>query len=168
MKSRLVVITLALVAMFLMNIGEISADELRNMEVIIITGNKLSQYMMDATPVDEIFVYAYDASTVTWHQIPWQIDELDDNKVGYYFGTKNGIFEGNEELLFIAQDAGDYASPSDWIDDKDSRNYARYEYRVYDELDPAYIRYVYIYRSSTLQIDPNLPSYMAYDDSPSG
>ena len=168
MRSKFVTKIFALLIIFFMNATFVSSDELRNMEVINLRGNKLPQFVNDGVSVDEIFVYAYDASSDSWNQITHQIDELDANRVGYYFGTKNGIFESNEELLFLARDAGDRAPGLKWIDDSDSRNYSRYEFRVYDDENPDYDKYVYVYRSQTLEVDPNLPVYVQYDDSPSG
>ncbi len=168
MRSRLNIVIGSFIILLLVNAAAINADVLRNMEVVITNGNKLPNFINNATPVHDIFVYAYDADSDSWHQIPWQIDELNENRVGYYFGDKNGIYESNEELLFIAQDAGDLAPSASWIDDEDSKNYPRYEFMVYDDLDQTYVNYVYVYRSATLQPDPTLPSYMSYTVSKSG
>jgi hypothetical protein len=71
----------------------------------IISGSLLSN--LTGCPLDEIFVYAYHDTTPI--QIPFQIDERDTD--GMYVGVEDGRLDDNDELVFMAIDAGG------WVDD---------------------------------------------------
>ena len=133
-------------------------DELRDMETITIYGRKINQLVN--TPVDSINVYAFSAHNVSWHKITWQIDERDSD--GGYYGTKNYIFDENEEILIMAKDAGDRAEQYFWIENEDSKNNIRYEIEISDPLDSSEKKYFYIYKSSTFERDSSLPQYIVY------
>jgi hypothetical protein len=67
---------------------------------VVITGGLLANLI--GSPVDEIFVYAYQGTTAT--QIPFQIDER--NGEGMYVPVEDGQLDDNDELVFMAMDGG--------------------------------------------------------------
>jgi len=140
-------------------------DDFRQHEFVLFNGQSIDQFI--SLPVDHIFVYRYQESDNSWHQVPFQIDERDDNK-DYFEESYNGIVDLADELLFIAGDGGDYAPPSSWIDDADSKQYIRYEIALNDPADPTNKKYVYLYISSLLTHDPNLPNYIEYVEPTTG
>ena len=133
-------------------------DNLRDYETIIVRGTDLASF--NSVPISELFVFVYDSEQEAWKQITTQIDELDGS--WDYFITPNGTLDTNDELLFLARDAGDQAQKYQWISDEDSKLYPRVELQIADPLRPGSIRYVYVYRSQTLQRDPNLTDYLRY------
>ncbi len=134
-------------------------NDLRNHETMIFNGQSMSEYL--SVPVDQIFLYSYRESDNSWHQITFQIDELDGNE-GYFNSNYNGIVDANDEFLFMASDAGDYAPSTSWVDDADSRQYIRYQIQIVNPDNFLASKYVYLYRSSVLTPDPALPSYIHY------
>jgi len=134
--------------------------DLRDNETIIIQGNDLPPFL--SQPIEELFVYSYDASQDQWRQITMQIDELDGS--WDYFITPNGTLDGNDEILFLARDAGDQAREFQWIPDENSRLFERIELVIIDPLQPDDQRYIYVYRSQTLAHDPDLPQYIHFID----
>jgi hypothetical protein len=139
-------------------------DDFRDHEVILLTGQSMGQFV--GLPIDQIFFYSYREKDNAWHQITFQIDQLDGN-AGYFNGNNyNNIIDEIDEFLFMANEAGDYASLSSWINDDDSKQYVRNEIEIINPNDPLTKRYVYIYRSSMLSLDPGLPNYyVKYIDS---
>ena len=140
-------------------------DDFRNHEAILFTGQSIGQFI--SVPIDQIFLYSYREQDNSWHQIAYQIDELDGDK-GYFNDSYNAIVDTIDEFLFMASDVGDYAPPSSWIDDVDSRQYVRNEIEIVNPDDPLNKRYVYVYRSSILTHDPYLPYYIKYIEPISG
>ena len=117
---------------------------------VIIRGENLSDFA--GVSIDDLFLFAFDATNQTWEMIPSQIDEKDANGnfvLGDSVDQVAGL-DGNDELVFMACDVGDEANV--WIDDQDSRNFPRQAIRVTDSLDPSNITtgWVYLYRSGTL------------------
>jgi hypothetical protein len=72
---------------------------------VVITGGLLSDLTGD--PLHDIFVYAYRGTALA--QIPFQIDERDGS--GTYVPVEDGHLDDNDELVFMAMDAGG------WVDD---------------------------------------------------
>jgi hypothetical protein len=136
----------------------------REYETVIIPGQRIVE-LLDS-PVDEIFVFTYNGKKNEWSQITVQIDEKDESTD--YFITPNNLLNPNDEILFMAKDAGDKALPFQWIDDDNSLLFSRYEIEVRDPLEMGIKKYVYIYRSTTWLNDPQLPVYMNYVPSVSG
>ena len=114
---------------------------------------------LTGAPINEVYVYAYDANQNNWRPIPFQIDEK-DNTTDYWLANPNGIFDGNDELVFMAKDMGDQAPDgSFWIDDPISQD-TRLEIIVTDTLDNNKA-YAYIYRTTNpLPLAPE--SYVEY------
>ncbi|MFQ5652427.1 MAG: FlgD immunoglobulin-like domain containing protein [bacterium] len=122
---------------------------------------------------NELYLYAYREVEQQWQQIPFQFDERDAS--GDYFAPdatlSNGMaavagLDSNDELVFLLQDGGQRNMIS-WISDLDSRNFVRYEVGLMDPLTDAMV-YVYLYRSTTLTLDPALTDYVAYFPSTTG
>ncbi|GAB4577990.1 MAG: hypothetical protein Fur0022_07220 [Anaerolineales bacterium] len=69
---------------------------------VIATGEQMPVLLGEAT--DDIFVYAYTGGTPA--QIPFQIDERNAN--GMYVPNGDGLLGETDELIFMANDAGEY------------------------------------------------------------
>lgn len=134
-------------------------DDLRNHETIIFTGQYISQYL--SVPVDQIFLYSYREQDNSWRQITSQIDELDGD-AGYFNSNYNGTVDNVDEFVFMARDAGDYAPATSWIDDADSKQYIRYQIEIVNPDDPTTKKYIYLFRSTVLTDEPDLPVYIEY------
>ncbi len=128
----------------------------RNHEVMLFTGNSIPRFI--PAPISHIFVFAYNELDNSWRELTVQIDELDGN-AGYFGTNYNALVDTVDEFLFLAGEAGDRAPETSWISDEDSRQYIRYEFEINNPDDPAIKKYVYVYRSSALAHDPNLPVY---------
>lgn len=132
----------------------------RDLEPIVIMGSAFPEFQ--GAPISNLFAYAYRASTQSWEQIPFQIDERDAN--GSYFnpnGDETIGLDGNDEFMFMAKDAGD-RNVFSWINDVVSGAFVRYEIEITDPLNPSKIAWVYLYRSNTLRLDPGLTDYVDY------
>jgi len=136
-----------------------SWDEFRNKEAVVINGGYIPAFQ--TVPVSQIFLYSFSKADQQWRQITFQIDQLDGDE-GYFAADYNDVIDGVDEIVFMAGDAGDTARAYQWIDDSDSRRYARYQIQVANPDDSQNFKYVYVYRSTTLVPDPNLPVYMQY------
>jgi hypothetical protein len=118
----------------------------RNYEPVIIQGNTVSEFL--TVPYHDLFVYRFISSTNTWEQIPFQFDDVGADEA--YFSETDGTLDGNDELVFMAHDAGDQAGIGNWVDDADSKQYRRYELKISDPTDAERSAWVYLYRSATL------------------
>lgn len=139
----------------------------RNLEPVVISGNVFPEFVGAAVSAgaNELFLYAYRADSKLWEQIPFQFDEK--NSADKYFNPNVDEIAGlddNDELVFMAKDAGDRGLSS-WIDDAESRGFVRYEIKITDPLDPNKAAWVYLYRSRTLSFSPNLTDYVQYFES---
>ncbi len=67
---------------------------------VVISGGLLSD--LTGSPLDEIFVYAYQDTTLT--QIPFQIDERETG--GMYVAVEDSQLDDDDELVFMATDSG--------------------------------------------------------------
>ncbi len=134
----------------------------RNFEPVIISGEVFPEFVGAAvTPDEELFLFAYRSGANLWEPIPFQFDEK--NSAGKYFNPNIDEVAGlddNDELVFMAKDAGDRNTFS-WIDDLDSRGFVRYEIKLIDPLSGK-TAWVYLYRSRTLSLSPNLADYIQY------
>lgn len=135
----------------------------RDLEPVVVMGASLPQFLGAAILPEgnELFLYAYRAEQQMWEQIPFQFDERDE--AGSYFnpnGDETVGLDDNDELVFMVRDAGDRNMTS-WIDDSNSRNFVRFEIEIADPLSED-VAYVYLYRSNTLRLDPNLTDYIEY------
>ncbi len=118
----------------------------RDIEAITMTADQFP--IFNGVPFDQLFLYAFDKSTNSWTQIPFQFDDVDDQE--HYFAETDQILDDYDELTFMARDAGDSSTVAGWITDISSQGYNRYEIKITDSIDPSRSAWVYLYRSSTL------------------
>ena len=139
----------------------------RTLEPVIVRGSDLQAFTKVGVGANdnELFLYAYRADAGLWEQIPFQIDERDASG-DYFKPDETPGLDDNDELVFAARDGGDQNAIS-WLDDIDSQNYVRLELKVQDPITEQ-CTYAYLYRSMTLQIDPNLTDYVKYFPSTTG
>lgn len=117
----------------------------RQRDPVVVQGSSLATFA--GAPLDELFAYAYNSGT--WQQTPFQFDEVEP--IGNtYVVTEDGHLDANDELAFMALDAGEQAPAGAWIADNLSTGYLRYELRVVDPLHPNEQAWIYLYRSPTL------------------
>lgn len=115
----------------------------RDLEPVVVAGQQMPSFA--GVPLDQLFVYAYSGGT--WHQIPWQFDEVQNSTI---VSSEDGLLDADDQLVFMVADTGDQASQEAWIADENSRQYPRYEVVVTDPLDPSKRGWVYVYHSATL------------------
>jgi hypothetical protein len=91
-------------------------------------------------------LYAYRGGD--WQAVPFQIDEV--SLTGTFVISDNGLLDANDELVFMAGDAGDQVSAAIWPADSQARLNSRYAITVSDPLSASQQAWVYLYRSTTL------------------
>ncbi len=111
---------------------------------VVITGTRLPAF--SGVPLNELKLYASHGGG--WAAIPFQIDEV--NISGTYVISDDGLLDGNDELVFMAGDAGDSISAADWPADTPARLNPRYVITVTDPLSASHQAWAYLYRSATL------------------
>jgi hypothetical protein len=111
-------------------------------EPAIVLGSDLGDFI--GTSVDEIWVYAFVGGD--WDQIPFQLDERNDTTDSYFVDAVDGILDSNDEIVFMPDDAGDFAPETSWVLNTKSQ---RYEVVVTDPIDVS-SKYAYIYSSSSI------------------
>ncbi|MEE9150428.1 MAG: hypothetical protein V3U20_01175, partial [Thermoplasmata archaeon] len=136
-------------------LGTIGWNTLGRMdEAIVITANQVPDLI--GTPVNstdvfsfdnDILVYAWDGSTGTWKQIPFQVDERNSTTGSYGVNNSDGVLDGNDEIVFMSQDAGDQASSNEWVV---SCGAPRYEVEITDP-DTGDSAWAYIYKSFSIE-----------------
>lgn len=156
MKKRSCLIIILLIGWLSQGVLGGDWSEHRKHEVMLFTGNSIPRFI--PAPINHIFVFAYRELDNSWRELTVQIDELDGN-AGYFGTNYNALVDTVDEFLFLAGEAGDRAPATSWINDEDSRKYIRYEFEINNPDNPDIKKYVYVYRSSTLAHDPNLPIY---------
>lgn len=132
----------------------------RDFEPVVLKGDAFSG--LSEVAIADLFLYAYDANQ-GWRQIPFQFDEIGvhaDTSFSYFF-KDDGLFDADDELVFLYGDAGADAG-ANWLDDLSSQNYARHAIAVSDPIGIEPTKWAYLYRSETLSIDMNVPGYMAH------
>ncbi|HEX9653894.1 MAG TPA: hypothetical protein VGA99_09290, partial [bacterium] len=118
----------------------------RNLEPVIISGGVFPDFVGAAISpsANELFLYAWRTEIKAWEQIPFQFDEK--NSAGKYFNPNVDEVSGlddNDELAFMAKDAGDRGLGT-WLEDGTSRTFVRYEIKIVDPLDPQKTGWVYL------------------------
>lgn len=130
----------------------------RDLDPVVVSGNLILG--LTGVPVNEVYVYRFDNRERDWCPIPFQIDEK-DNTTNYWLPNPNGVFDGNDELVFMAKDVGEQApDASYWIDDADSKQYERLEIAIVDTVTKQ-TGYVYVFRSPN-RLPLSSVSYMMY------
>ncbi len=139
----------------------------RAYEYIDIAPFNLADFSNDIAPVAQLFLYAYGSGA--WQQVPFQIDERGMEKSGndtiavnsLFPNTKDGLLDDSDQIMFMARDLGERAPANNWLNNSSARGFVRYEIRYTDPLTQR-TGYVYLYRSNSLTIDPQLPTYVKY------
>lgn len=115
----------------------------REEEPVVLEGADMPGFI--GVPIDELHAYALNGPN--WEPVPFQIDEV--NLTGTYTLNEDGIFDANDELVFMGGDTGSEAADNNWVDDPEANSYPRQPLKVTDPLN-GQIGWVYIYRSTTL------------------
>jgi len=137
----------------------------RQYEPVVLIGKEFPNFSNNATALAQLFLYKYSAGT--WTQIPFQLDEVEpdpsptDSTRTTYFGAGDGKLDDLDELAFMARDAGDKAATNVWVNDISSLTSARSEIELTDPLTNSK-GYVYLYRSTTLSVNPAAKDYVTY------
>jgi hypothetical protein len=142
----------------------------RDLDPIIKAGDSFP--LLDGAPINELFVFVYRVATDTWEPIPFQFDEQGTMEVdgqletGFFF-PDDGLLDADDELVFMAVDAGDRAA-TNWLDNPESQTNPRYEIEIIDPLDQSKKAWAYLYRSNTLTAAQSVTDYVNYIPGPSG
>jgi hypothetical protein len=129
----------------------------RASEPVILRGSTIP--LAVSVPVDRLAVYAYRGGT--WQIIPFQVDEV--NGDGDVVATEDGVFDPNDEIVFMAQDLGEPAG-GDWPDETgqvDARSWQQIE--VTDPLNTSAKGYAYVVQPNG-QPAPSPTSYVSFDE----
>ncbi|HKZ87008.1 MAG TPA: hypothetical protein VJ793_25565 [Anaerolineae bacterium] len=129
----------------------------RPQDPVVVKGANFSAF--SGTLLDDLVLHAYRSGN--WTAIPFQIDEV--NITGTYVISDGGLLDPNDELVFMAGDAGDSVSTAIWPADTQSRLYSRYAITVTDPLSVGGQAWVYLYRSTTLT--PSSARYITWTES---
>ncbi len=128
----------------------------RTEEAVVVPGDQVSDLFgtsVNNTDVfsqdNDILVYAWNGSTETWKQIPFQVDERNPDNGSWTVNNTNGVMDGYDEIVFMSGDASDRASENEWVVGCDA---PRYEVEIID-LDTGNSAWAYIYKSSRIEAD---------------
>ncbi len=113
---------------------------------------------LQGSAVDLIRLYSYNIDLDQWLSVPFQIDEKDGG--WSYFKACNGILDGNDEIVFMAADAGDKARSDQWPQAMLYQGAQRWAVELKDNLETE-TAWLYLYVSSTLPLSGE--SYISYD-----
>ena len=116
----------------------------RKREVIKVTADKLPYFL--GTDIQGIKLYCYQDSADLWKPIPFQINVVDGSS---YHSKESGVFQENDQILFLAGDLGDKAPITRWVDDAEAGNNERAVLIAVDPLTLDTGR-VYVYFSRDL------------------
>ncbi len=131
----------------------------RAADPVIMLGNQFFQFLNQ--PKAELKLYRYQAGV--WEAIPYQIDEK--NSSGKFVSNEDGLFDSNDELVFMGGDVGELApqeADDSWVEDDLARANFRYEIHAVNPLEPSEEGWVYLYRSATLPTSS--VSYITWDE----
>lgn len=123
-----------------------------------------SSAAMYGLPIAELTAYRYNAALDRFEVIPFQIDEKDST--GKYFTPEDGLVDVNDEIVFLADDAGDRAGTDKWLNDPGAIPNFRTEIEITDPIDPAQKAWVYVFRG--VSNPPAQRTYMSYAPDPNG
>ena len=139
----------------------------RKYETVILSGKHFNSYF--GTPIENLYLMAFDDNTSSWIFIPYQIDErqqlINVNDTTYsYFASDDGIFDEFDELLFMANDVGDGVDGTNWPDFPDSENpIKRYEIAVIDTIGTTSNNIGFVYLCSSPDPIPIFEDYIYAD-----
>ncbi len=137
--------------------SELASTLDRGEDPIIVTGSSLPVF--EGKPIDELVLYSY--AEGSWSPIPFQIDERTNDVTGTYVIFDDGLLDANDELVFMAKDAG-YSAGQMWPDDLEARQNPRQMIIASDPLDAGANGWAYLYRSTTLATNPD--NYVDWDE----
>jgi len=132
-------------------------------EPVVIVGENIPDIFHKE--INHLYLFVYDAAGSSWRLIPFQIDEADTTKKErkYFAPEKNealrGIFDFDDELVFMANDLGDRADSTNWVENADSM---RCEIELLDPISGEK-RYVYLFYLPNNILDIPAPYELAYD-----
>ena len=126
----------------------------RPQDPVVVKGANFPAF--SGTLLGDLVLFAYRSGT--WTPIPFQIDEV--NITGTFVMSDGGLLDANDELVFMAGDAGDSVGTAIWPADPQSRLYPRYTITVTDPLSEGGPAWAYLYRSTTLT--PSGVSYITW------
>ena len=129
----------------------------RSEDPVILTGAELAGFQ--GQPIADLVLYAF--SSDTWSPIPFQIDERTNDITGTFVVFEDGLLDDNDELVFMAKDAGQAAGQA-WPDDEEAQGNPRYEILATDTLTSGDNGWAYLYRSTTLATSPD--SYVDWNE----
>ena len=115
----------------------------RDLDPVVVLGGVMPDFA--GVPLAQLFVYKYSGGV--WSQIPWQFDEVVGSAI---VSSDNGLLDAQDQLVFMAADAGEQAPTRAWLSDASAATFPRYELTVNDPLNPSQHAWVYVYRSQTL------------------
>jgi pimeloyl-ACP methyl ester carboxylesterase len=116
----------------------------RDKDPVVISGTVISALV--GFPVDELFAYVYRDGH--WTQIPAQIDEV--TATGSYTSTEDGLFDFNDEIVFMAADLGDQAPLGVPITASLPVSNGWYQIEVTDPQSPTQTGWAYLVHSTVL------------------
>lgn len=128
----------------------------RPQDPVIVPGAVFTAF--NGVALNEFALYVFEAGT--WRPIPFQIDEVDLS--GTLVISDDGLLDPNDELVFMAADAGEQAAADEWVADPLARLSPRYAIQVTDPLSSAAQAWAYLYRSTALPHSSN--SYLTWDE----
>ena len=137
----------------------------REYDPVIVSADALSGFEssdFEFAAINQIYAMIYNGTSQGWQMIPFQIDERDTSG-SYFTDDQVAGFDANDELVFMAADAGD--SAIGWLNNADSEQYQRFAIKITDPLSQDKKGWVYLYRSATLS--PQFNPYVQYIPAPS-
>lgn len=110
----------------------------------------------------ELRAFAYHKDTGSWTEIPIQFDDRNAS-AEYFYNINNcdSLLSIDDEAVVMCSDLGDKVSENEWIDDPQSKTYARYEVRAIDPLTNEE-GWLYLFRTRTYK-KTNLHDYVSVE-----
>ena len=102
----------------------------RKLELVSISGAQLPFLL--GTSIGSMRLLQYRASSGTWSPVPFQTDERDGGES--FLAEGNGILDSNDEIVFMAADAGDPADSTVWPEHTPGIDQDRYRITLIDSV----------------------------------
>lgn len=125
----------------------------RNVEPVVVPGFQTPA--LAGWDVTRLVVFRYSAASGAWTQIPFQVDER--TPAGSYFSADDGVWDANDEISCLAEDAGDQAPGGAWPSGVDQTT--RYEIAA---TDPLTGNAAWAYLFTAPSVTPVATQYMTY------
>lgn len=137
--------------------GATAAITVRTGEAVVLPGSDLAALQGEA--VTELWLYTFDQGV--WQQRPLQVDEVTAD--GDYTATEDGLFDANDELVFMARDAAGQAPADDpFIDSTRAAGATWLELEITDPLSTSQQAWAYLVQAPALT-PTQAADYIAYD-----